>query len=64
MSNCISIDVNDDCLYIRYKHGKVAKTESVQNLNILVDKDTNGDILGVEIINLSQTILELCKQKI
>lgn len=51
----ISYDKMADALYIYLRKGKVAKTKKVTS-RLLVDVDENGNVLGIEMLDVSQQI--------
>jgi len=50
----IDYDKVADAVYIRVKKGKVAKTISLKD-RLIVDTDKSGNILGVEILDMSSS---------
>ena len=44
-----------DAMYIYLREGKVAKTKEV-NDHVFVDVDSNNDIIGIEMIGVSEQI--------
>ena len=51
----ITYDKKADALYIYLRKGKVAKTKKVTS-RLLVDIDKRGNVLGIEMLELSQQI--------
>lgn len=48
-------DPKVDAMYIEFSKGKYSKTRKVSD-TILVDEDTNGKVLGIEILDASKNI--------
>ncbi|HBB65336.1 MAG TPA: DUF2283 domain-containing protein [Candidatus Vogelbacteria bacterium] len=51
----ISYDKTADALYLRLKAGRVSMTVKMQN-KVLVDVDTEGGVMGVEILGVSRQL--------
>jgi len=51
----ISYDKTADALYLRLKAERVSKTLKMQN-KVLVDVDTEGGVMGVEILGVSKQL--------
>ena len=51
----ISYDKNADALYILFRKGKFAKNKKIDDFT-LVDFDTDGNILGIELLDVSKRI--------
>ena len=51
----ISYDKVADALYIYLRKGKVAKTKKVTS-RLLIDVDKRGNVLGIEILDVSHQI--------
>ena len=47
-------DPQADALYIRLAAGTVAETDEVRP-GVILDYDANGKVLGIEMLNVSQT---------
>jgi uncharacterized protein YuzE len=52
----VKIDVDADAAYIRLRRAPVARTERFEGSEaVLVDRDSGGQLIGVEILGLSTT---------
>lgn len=51
----IEISEEGDAIYIKLREGKFAKNEVIDD-KIIIDKDSNGNILGVELIGILKSI--------
>ena len=51
----ITYDKETDALYIEFQKGDFHKNQKI-NENLILDLDTNGNILGMEFINISKKI--------
>lgn len=51
----ITHDKTADAIYFSLKKGSVSSTKKLNN-RLIVDTDKNGDILGIEILNISKQI--------
>ena len=49
----IEFDQIADALYVQLRDGDVEKTEEIRP-GMILDYDANGDVLGVEILNVSK----------
>lgn len=47
----IEFDENMDAMFIKLKEGKFKENEVIGD-NIVIDKDENGNVLGIELIGL------------
>lgn len=54
----IKLDKLADALYIKIKKGKVHKTKTVTGSNSLLDLNSKGEVIGIEILNYSKSIPE------
>ncbi len=54
----IKLDKLADALYIKLKKGKVHKTKTVNGCNSLLDLNSKGEVIGIEILNYSKSIPE------
>ena len=55
----VEFDAEVSALYLRFKKGKIEKSEPVAD-NIVFDLDKNGEIIGIEVL-LPKTNPELLK---
>ncbi len=53
----ITLDREADALYVYLKDGEVARSVA-SGKNVVIDEDANGEIIGVEILNLSKNLGE------
>lgn len=51
----ITYDKEADAMYIEFRNGKFGKNKVINDLTIL-DLDEKGDILGIEILDVSKRI--------
>jgi uncharacterized protein YuzE len=51
----IKLDLEDDALYIRFKEDKILESEELKR-GIIFDYNRKGEVVGVEIINISKYI--------
>lgn len=49
----ITLDREADALYVYLKDGEVARSVS-SGKNVVIDENANGEVIGVEILNLSK----------
>jgi len=54
----VEFDAEANAAYYRLKSGMVAKTEhmKVKSVDVLVDYDRNGRVLGVEVLNMKMAL--------
>jgi uncharacterized protein YuzE len=53
----ITYDNSIDAAYVRINNGAIAYTQKISD-QILIDKDTHGKVLGIEILGNGQIIVE------
>ncbi|MBI2668864.1 DUF2283 domain-containing protein [Candidatus Woesearchaeota archaeon] len=51
----ISYDKNADAMYIEFRNGNFAKNKKIDDFTI-IDLDINGNLLGIEILQVSKRI--------
>ncbi|MBI4015980.1 MAG: DUF2283 domain-containing protein [Candidatus Aenigmarchaeota archaeon] len=51
----ISVDLQADALYIKFQEGKFAQNKKIDD-DTLIDLDSKGRILGIEMLNVSKRI--------
>lgn len=51
----ISLDLEADALYVRFRQGEFAENKKVDDETIL-DYDAEGRLLGIEVLNVSRRI--------
>ena len=51
----ISYDKEADAMYIEFRKGKFAKTKKIDDFTI-IDLDEQGNILGIELLDVSKRI--------
>lgn len=51
----ISYDKQADAMYIGFRKGEFAKNKKVDDFTV-IDLDKNGNILGIELLNVSKRI--------
>lgn len=54
----VEFDTQANAAYYRLKRGKVARTErmKVKSVDVLVDYDSKGRVLGVEVLNMRMAL--------
>jgi uncharacterized protein YuzE len=53
----LKVDKENDALYLRLDEEKIIESEEVQP-GIVLDFNTNGKVVGVEFLNISQRVPE------
>lgn len=57
----ITVDTENDTLYLRLDDSKIVESEEVQP-GVILDYDANNIVIGIELLNLSQrTITDMIK---
>ncbi len=51
----IEYDKDADAMYIEFSEGEFAKNKKIDN-DTIIDLDSNNNILGIEIINVSKRL--------
>lgn len=52
----ITIDTENDAIYIRLDESKIIESEEVQP-GVILDYDANNIIIGIELLNLNQRVV-------
>jgi len=61
----VEIDTQAAAVYVRFRKGPVAKTISHggENMQITIDLNTNGDVVGIEAVGVKQFNIEVIMQE-
>jgi len=51
----INLDLEADALYIKFQEGKFSENRKIDE-EIIVDLDKEGNLLGIEILNISKRV--------
>ncbi len=55
-------DAKVDALYIRWTESKIAESDEVSE-GVILDYDSDGNVVGVEVLNASQKITGLAQKR-
>jgi uncharacterized protein YuzE len=61
----VEVDSRAGAVYVRFKTSQVAKTvpQECEAMNIAVDLDAKGEVVGIEAVGITQFTLKLLLQK-